>query len=111
METQRRDFTKEEIDDAWKKAKVDNSYDSNVCRKDYAGALIHKSEYGNTNSQTGFGWEIDHIKPLAKGGTYDKSNLCPLQWNNNRTKGDNYPSWQTSVSSERNNNILKTQNW
>jgi 5-methylcytosine-specific restriction endonuclease McrA len=45
-------------------------------------------EYGQTSK---YGWEIDHIKPVSKGGTDDLSNLQPLQWENNRRKGDNYP--------------------
>ena len=40
-----------------------------------------------------YGWKIDHIKPVAKGGTDDLNNLQPLQWANNRHKSDNYPNW------------------
>ena len=37
------------------------------------------------------GWEIDHIKPVARGGSDDLSNLQPLYWETNRNKGDQYP--------------------
>ena len=45
-------------------------------------------DYGNTSSK--HGWEVDHIKPVSKGGTDDLSNLQPLQWDNNRKKSDTY---------------------
>ena len=41
------------------------------------------------------GWEIDHIKPAAKGGTDDLSNLQPLQSGANAEKGD---TWQSPQS-------------
>ena len=113
MATERRNFTQDEIDHAWSKAKVVEGEDPNVWRKDYAGAWIKQSEYGNTGSQ--FGWEVDHVKPLEKNGTYDKSNLLPLQWENNRHKDDNYPAWETnriaSDSAERKSNVSKIQPW
>jgi 5-methylcytosine-specific restriction endonuclease McrA len=46
-------------------------------------------DYGITDSK--HGWEVDHIIPVSKGGTDDLSNLQPLQWDNNRKKGDTYP--------------------
>jgi 5-methylcytosine-specific restriction endonuclease McrA len=53
------------------------------------GAVMKRSDYGNTSSE--HGWEVDHVKPIAKGGTDALSNLQPLQWENNRRKGDAYP--------------------
>jgi len=44
------------------------------------------SDYGNIKSN--FGWEIDHIIPVANGGNDDLSNLQALQWRENRKKGD-----------------------
>ena len=54
---------------------------------DRCGAIMQYSKHGDTNSQ--YGWEIDHIIPQAHGGTDIITNLQPLQWRNNRKKGDN----------------------
>ncbi|MBN2777877.1 MAG: HNH endonuclease [Bacteroidales bacterium] len=44
---------------------------------------------------------MDHIKPVAKGGGDDLSNLQPLQWQNNRKKGDDYPASDYCIVSAR----------
>ena len=55
---------------------------------DKCGSLMKREKYGKTEN---YGWEIDHIKPVSKGGTDDLANLQPLYWENNRKKADIYP--------------------
>lgn len=55
-------------------------------RKDKCYTWMLFEKHGDRNSE--YGWEIDHIKPVAHGGTDDLFNLQPLQWENNVEKGD-----------------------
>lgn len=82
-------FSEKTIDAVWKKAAKVPGLSPDFRRKDNSGAFIDKHKYGDTESGTG--WEIDHIKPISLGGTDDLSNLQPLQWKVNRVKGDEYP--------------------
>ncbi len=75
----------QEINDVWAKGKVIPNYDSNIWRKDVEGNVIKKSNHGKTID---YGWEIDHIIPLAKGGADTLANKQPLQWQANRKKSD-----------------------
>ena len=76
----------------WQKGKSEPAY--NNFRKDVCGASMQRSKYGKTVE---WGLELDHKKPVSKGGTDDLSNLQPLQWENNRHKGDDYPDWSCLV--------------
>jgi 5-methylcytosine-specific restriction endonuclease McrA len=74
----------------WEKAEIIPTENKDQKRKDRCGAIIHWDKYGDT-TDTGFGWEIDHIKPVVLGGTDELTNLQALQWQNNRQKSDVYP--------------------
>ncbi len=63
--------------------------DPGMVRKDWCGAWMQWHQYGRTDAR--FRWEVDHIVPIAHGGSDDLLNLQPLQWVTNRHKGDNYP--------------------
>jgi 5-methylcytosine-specific restriction endonuclease McrA len=70
------------------KGAVIEGFRANVWRRDMCGHAMKYVEHGVEGK---FGWEIDHIKPVAGGGGDELSNLQPLWWENNRRKGDNYP--------------------
>lgn len=101
-------FSEQIVNEVWRKAKVITDYDPDVWRQDFAGAWIKREMYG---TETNFGWEIDHLVPTAKGGTDNTENLVPLQWKNNRKKSDNFPEFDTAVSSDGNHYIEKKRSW
>jgi HNH endonuclease len=87
-------FSDETIEAVWMKGTPEPGL--TTYRKDACGASMNRSKHGKTEQ---YGWEIDHIKPVAQGGTDALSNLQPLQWENNRHKGDDWPDWSCKVKS------------
>lgn len=84
-------FDQRTIYAVWNRATIVPGVNPAVRRKDECGAWIDLSQYGTT-TQNGTGWEIDHIVPVSVGGSDELANLQPLHWQNNRRKGDGYPT-------------------
>ncbi len=83
--TSKSTYSQEQLLAIWRKGRRIDGYDATQIRADEYGSAMRWEHYGQ---QTSFGWEVDHIRAVANGGSDDLDNLQPLQWENNRKKGD-----------------------
>ena len=103
------------IQSVWDRATIVEGYDKSRFRKDACGAWIIRNKYGDYDSL--YGWEVDHIVPqaiLKEKGYSQKdidnyNNLRALQHENNASKGDDYPSYTSVVTSDGTENVNVTK--
>lgn len=81
-------FSKERLDQIWDKGSVIRGKNPDLYRKDKFGNEMYKPSYG-LNSEKG--WNVDHSKPQALGGTDHLNNLQPMNSRANSAKRKNYP--------------------
>lgn len=90
----------------WDKGIPVDGLPAEIVRKDACGALMVRQRFEDQDSE--FGWEIDHIYPLIKGGDESIENLRPMQWKNRREKSNDFPVYFGTVTAEGNHNIPLT---
>ena len=81
MVFERVQFNEQWVLAVWAKGEIIPYRQPDEWRRDDFGNLILFDDYGNRDSI--YGWEIDHIVPLAQGGSNHLSNLRPLYWKAN----------------------------
>lgn len=104
-------FNDQLLDEIWRHGQTVKGYDESKIRKDACGAWIIRDRYGDRTSP--FGWEVDHIYPESKLRNKNvlpelidnPTNLRPLNWKNNDSKGADYPSYQACITSKDDCNI------
>jgi hypothetical protein len=102
------EFSEMQIQEIWDKGIRVEDVDSKQICKDVGGAWIKRNLYGKEDI---FGWEIDHVYPLSKGGDAQLVNLRPMHWENNRSKANDYPTYNTVKTSEGDTNIDKANSF
>lgn len=96
------EFSKDVIKAVWENARAIDGYNPSLFRQDPCGAWIVFNKYGLRDNA--YGWEIDHVYPVALGGDENIQNLRAMHWKNNASKADDYPSYISRVTSEGNHN-------
>ena len=80
-------FSLETLLRIWQKGSIVRGKDPKLYRRDCYGNIMYWSSYGKF---TKLGWNVDHSKPIAKGGTNHLNNLQPMNCFANCSKNAKY---------------------
>lgn len=110
------EWTTQQIKQIWETAEIIPGVDKTLYRKDYAGAWMYFSAFINNPNDAidnfrSYSWTIVQHKSLSKNDSDTIENLRAMNIGNALSKGENYPKWETEISSCGNENILKKQLW
>lgn len=79
-------------DAVWYRTPTAGDEDPRQFRRDALGNLLRYEEF---EKRTEHGWEIDHVRPVSRGGTDALENLQALHWRANRDKAEAWP-WEAA---------------
>lgn len=92
----------------WEKANKLEGLDPTLFRTDACGAIM---SWNHFNQDSSFGWVIDHIYPLSKGGDDNEINLRAMNIANDRSKGNDYPLYRSAVTKGVDDNVPYVKNF
>lgn len=81
-------YSDERLDQIWDKGQTIRGKNPDLYRLDKYGNEMYRPSYGKTSPM---GWNVDHSKPQALGGTDHLNNLQPMNSRANSSKGKQYP--------------------
>ena len=77
-------YSKEILDKIWEKGIVIRGKNPDKYRKDINGNVMYRQSYGKFSEM---GWNVDHKKAKANGGSDSLRNLQPMNSRANSSKG------------------------
>ncbi len=78
-------YDKETLDKIFRKGSEIKGKNPDLYRKDVNGNVMYRHSYGKYSTM---GWNVDHIKAKANGGSDSMRNLQPMNSRANSSKGN-----------------------